>query len=160
MRRAAVAALIVAAGITRPAAAPAISGAEFTPDTTVRIDAAVFDSRGRFIDTLTAKDFTLSEDGVPQTLDAVRLVHPQSTPAPNADDLSESPAPDEQTAARRPGARLFALYLDEYHVSAAGADRIRSALSEFVDGLSPADLLAVMRPLESRSDDPNDFRSA
>jgi hypothetical protein len=47
--------------------------------------------------------------------------------------------------------RLFALFLDEYHVSSgANTDRVRDALLRFVDrDLTPRDLVVVMKPLDS-----------
>ena len=161
MRVLAAASLVALAGIQQPAAAPAA----FTPDTTVHIDASVSDARGRFLDALTIKDFVVTEDGIPQTLESVRLVRseraavapqPQSIDAasPTRQGTEAEAAPgsgesDERAAAKRPGARLFALYLDEYHVTADGAARIRPALTRFVDDLGPSDLLVVMKPLES-----------
>ena len=59
-----------------------------------------------------------------------------------------------RTNARRPvkdDARLFAIFLDEYHVGGgANTDRVREALLRFVDrDLTPRDLVAVMKPLDS-----------
>jgi VWFA-related protein len=149
MRAAAFAAtLLVFAALGRFAAAPPDSFT-FTPDTTVHIDAGVFDARGRFLDTLTEKDFVLAEDGVPQKLESVRLVRSRPEAAATAAPDPAPADPDERTAAKRANARLFALYLDEYHVSPEGAERIRPVLNQFVDGLAPADLLVVMKPLDS-----------
>ena len=60
-------------------------------------------------------------------------------------------AADERQAAVRDDARLFAIFLDEYHVtSGANTDRVREALLRFVDrDLTPRDLVAVMKPLDS-----------
>ena len=142
--RALCAALIAAIAGVQQAPAPA-----FTPDTVVRIDLAAFDARGRFVETLTAADFELREDGAPQAIDAVRLVRAGATAATSTS--SAGAADDEQAEARQPGARLFAIYLDEYHVSAGDATaRVREALTRFVDrDLGPRDLLVVMKPLDS-----------
>ena len=44
----------------------------------------------------------------------------------------------------------MAVFLDDYHVSAANSARVRAALLRFVDEyLAPRDLLVVMRPLDS-----------
>jgi VWFA-related protein len=58
---------------------------------------------------------------------------------------------DERQAALRDDARLFAIFLDEYHVgSGANSERVRAALTRFVDDdLSPRDLVVVMKPLDS-----------
>ena len=91
----------------------------------VTIDALVADARGRAIETLKASDFELREDGSPCELDDVRFVHDQ--------------------------ARLFAIYLDEYHVARGEAsERVRRALTDFIDrSLGADDLFVVMRPLDS-----------
>ena len=94
---------------------------------TVRIDVIASDARGRLLEGLTVADFDLRDDGVRQNLDAVRFVRPTD------DD-----------------GRLIAIYLDEYHVSAGATERVREAVSRLVERqLRPADLLAVMKPLDS-----------
>jgi VWFA-related protein len=92
----------------------------------VRIDAIAVDARGRLVDDLKPADFELREDGAPRSLDSAQFT-------------------------RLPGARRFAIFLDEYHVSkGASTDRVRESLMRFVDeSLGPHDLLAVMKPLDS-----------
>ena len=92
---------------------------------TVRIDAIAVDARGTAINTLTAGEFELREDGRLQVLD-------------DAQFLSHSP-------------RLVAIYRDESPIPAgADADRAREALTAFVDReLGPRDLIVVMKPLDS-----------
>ena len=47
-------------------------------------------------------------------------------------------------------ARLFAIYLDEYYVSAGRTQEVRDALHRFVDqDLHPDDLVTILRPLDS-----------
>ncbi len=119
-------------------------------DTLVRVDAFVADARGRAIDTLKAPDFELREDGVPQTIDAVRFVRADGRSMAGSDAAIASDA-DERREASRPGVRLFAIYLDEYHITpGATADRARDAVRRFIaDDLGPRDLLVVMKPLDS-----------
>ena len=94
------------------------------PDDLVRIDAFVADDRNRPLSGLTAADFELHEDGEPRTLEAARYVDS--------------------------GERLFAIYLDEYHVSRTGADAVRDRLTRFVEQeLRTGDRLVVMKPLDS-----------
>ncbi len=121
------------------------------PDTLVRVDAFVADARGRAIETLKPSDFDLREDGVPQTIEGMRFVRAagRSTgPVSAAPVISDA---DEQREASRPGVRLFAIYLDEYHITpGAAADRARAAIGRFItDELGPHDLLVVMKPLDS-----------
>lgn len=140
---------LVAAALALAASQPD-AAAVSSPDTLVRIDAFVVDARDRALNTLKASDFELREDGTLQTIEEVRLVRaegiaPAGEPAPPI--VSDA---DERREASRPGTRLCAIYLDEYHVSPAAADRVRDRLLQFVDhDLGPRDLLVVMRPLDS-----------
>jgi VWFA-related protein len=101
------------------------------------------------VDDLKAADFELREDGAMQTLQSVRLV--DNTGAHDTTPVAVRSADDERAAAKVPGARVFALFLDEYHVtSGANTDRAREALLRFVDReLTPRDLVVVMKPLDS-----------
>jgi VWFA-related protein len=141
----------VAFGVALAASLQAVGPAVPPPDTLVRIDAFVVDARGRTVDDLRASDFELREDGAPQTIDALRFVRAGArTPNDEAPHAIESDA-DERREASRAGVRLFAIFLDEYHVSpGAAADRARDALGRFIDtSLGPRDLLVVMKPLDS-----------
>ena len=93
------------------------------PDS-VRISTIVTDRQGQPVRGLTLKDFELREDGVVQTLVAVEP--------------------------RQPAPRRLAILLDEFHVDAADASRVRDAVSRFVnERLRPDDALVVLRPLDS-----------
>lgn len=95
------------------------------PVQTVRIDAIAEDVRGRLVADLKAADFEVREDGA-RPVDAVQL-------------------------RRAEGARLVALYLDEYHTSQeAVTSSLRERLARFIDRtLDPGDVLVVMKPLDS-----------
>ena len=83
-------------------------------------------------------------------LESLRLVRVPATGQPGPPATIQSAA-DEQNAARQEQTRLFAIFLDEYHV-AAGADseRVRATLTRFVDrDVSPGDLIVVLKPLDS-----------
>jgi VWFA-related protein len=93
----------------------------------VRIDVIPSDARGRILDTLKATDFDLRDDGVAQTIEGARFMR-----------------------AGEEDARFVAIFLDEYHVGRDETDRVRDALTRFVDrDLGPRDLLVVMKPLDS-----------
>src|SRR5712664_2830991 len=98
---------------TRPAPGDAAAGV-------VRIDVIATDARGRTVPTLTAADFELRDDGMPRPIDEVRFI--KVDPAAAAD---EGPPPEirsrayERAEAGRENTRLIAVYVDEYHVSAA-----------------------------------------
>lgn len=107
------------------------------------------DARGRVVADLRSEEVEIVQGGGPLAVETVRFI----TADGGAD---ESPAPirsraDEQAEAAREGARLFAIFLDEYHVSAgAGVERVREALVRFVEqDLGPRDLVVVVKPLDS-----------
>ncbi len=116
----------------------------------VRIDVIATDTRGRTVTDLKPAEFELRDEGAIQPLDSARFVtaaraDSTSTPAPIRSEF------DEREQASQDQARLFAIYLDEYHVSAgANAARARDALTRFVETeLRPDDLVAIMKPLDS-----------
>jgi VWFA-related protein len=128
--------------------------AESTPHArVVRVDVIASDARGRTVENLKPADFEVTENGVPQTLDAVRFTKIDSASAPGANtELAPIRSEfDEQEQAGVDGTRLVAILLDEYHVSAgASTERVRETLMRFVDrDLGPRDLVAVMKPLDS-----------
>jgi VWFA-related protein len=91
----------------------------------VRLDAIVTDAAGRRVLTLLAADFAVTVNGVPQPLSGLEVRTP-------------------------PRPRVFALYLDEYHVSPGPASaRVREAVSRFVETqLRSTDRVAVVKPLQ------------
>jgi VWFA-related protein len=122
----------------------------------ITIDAVVTDARGRAVEDLKPSDFEVREDTTVLPLESVRLVRPRVAEQPGVALADRPPAEiltaaDERLAASRDEARLFAIFLDDYHVdSGANADRVRTAMLDFVDhDIAPHDLLAVVRPLDS-----------
>ena len=102
---------------------PGTSGTSGTPDV-IRVDVIARDPQGRPVETLTAADFALREDGMPQTLTGVELV--------------------------RGKPRLIGIYLDEYYVGAPKTAAVRAALHRLVDtGLAAGDQVVILRPLDS-----------
>ncbi len=115
-------ALAAAAAIQAPSPAP---DARRPPDVVV-IDVIATNARGQAVETLKASDFVLREDGDVQAIQDVRFVKVDGN------------------------ARLFAIYLDDYYVSAARTQEVRDALHRFVDqDLRPGDLVTILRPLDS-----------
>jgi VWFA-related protein len=115
----------------------------------IRIDAVVTDRTQSPILDLRAGDFELLENGVAQKIESVELrTRRRSTAANDASPIRS--AGDETRAARQPGTHAFALFLDEFHVSpGATSERVRSALSAFIDQLQPGDLALAIKPLDS-----------
>ncbi len=96
------------------------------PPDAVVIDVIATNARGQAVETLKASDFVLREDGEVQAIQDVRFVKADGN------------------------ARLFAIYLDDYYVSAARTQEVRDALHRFVDqDLRPDDLVTILRPLDS-----------
>jgi VWFA-related protein len=95
----------------------------------VRIDAIAVDARGRAVRDLTAEDFEVAENGANRRVEDVRFVAPAASNE----------------------ARLFAVYLDEYHVSPGPAvARARAMLQRLVDEeIGPRDLIAFVKPLDA-----------
>ena len=117
---------LVAAVATQAVSSPAPVNRSASSDV-VRIDVIATDARGRAVENLKAADFELREDGAVQALDEVRFVKAGG---------------DEP--------RLFAVYLDDYYVSASSTARVRDALHRFVDrDLGANDLVTILRPLDS-----------
>ncbi len=126
------------------------------PASVVQLDVVVHDARGRVIDSLTSERFRVGEPGDGLTVLSSRFV-PSGSVGPAGGIPSRSMSitniDDERTAARQPGARVFAFYLDEYHVSPAAAVQVREMVSAFVrDRTRPDDLLLVVKPLDSLLD--------
>ena len=57
---------------------------------------------------------------------------------------------DEEAEAARDDVRLFAIFLDDYHVRRGASISVRKQLATFVqNNLGPSDMIGVMYPLES-----------
>jgi VWFA-related protein len=118
------------------------------PVRAVHIDAIVTDLHGRPILNLRPADFEIFENGVQQKIDGVEL---KSRSSALASTERIDSAIEEERAAREPGTRLIALYLDEFHVSAgASSEYLRQTVLRFLDEqLRPGDLFIVMKPLDN-----------
>jgi VWFA-related protein len=114
----------------------------------IRIDAVVTDAKGRPILDLRPSDFEILENGSTRPIGAVEL---RTLPRAGAAATPIETEGDEERAAREKGTRVFAFFLDEFHVSpGASTDRVRDALRRFVDEkLRPQDLAVALRPLDS-----------
>jgi len=117
---------------------------------------SVKDKNGKPVEGLTAKDFTVTEDGVPQTIkffEFQRFDDPGAAPPP-PDHHVVTPLPKyprAQIAVEPPGniryrdRRLLALYFDMSAMPAADQLRALAAAEKFVrTQMSPADLIAIL----------------
>jgi VWFA-related protein len=129
----------------------------------------VKDKEGKPIEGLTAKDFTITEDGMPQDIAFVEYQRLQSTPVEVVDSAAQAQAPEPITTrpAQTPAApapaiqtqittppqggikyqdkRLIVMYFDGS--SMGGADGLRAYVNarKYIDTqMSPSDLIAIM----------------
>src|SRR5439155_19351170 len=97
------------------------------PTHLVHIDVFATDARGRSVEDLKSSDFELREEGSLQLLERAQFVRAVGSAA--APIVVRTTA-DERDAAMRPDTRLYAIFLDEYHVSSGpSTDRVRQALA-------------------------------
>lgn len=116
----------------------------------VRVDVSVFNSAGAPITDLRPSDFALTEDDVPQRIDTVQFVELNGQADAGSNESLEIRSPEHAAVeAAKDDVRLFALFLDDYHVDKAPSIvlPLRRALETFVNQLGPRDLVAVMDPL-------------
>jgi VWFA-related protein len=121
------------------------------PTPPVRIDAVATDRAGRLVDTLRAEDFEIVENGVSRDVSGVQFVKADGALEPGEIAPSIASAADEQLQAARDGTRLFAIFLDEFHVTPGdGAARARAVLADLVQRVfGPRDLILIAKPLDS-----------
>src|SRR5436190_8804595 len=120
----------------------------------VRVDVIVSDKQGNPVDNLQEGDFEINEDGKPQKIDTFKLVKldggtleaSQHTPRAIRTDF------DEEAEAARDDVRLFAIFLDDYHVRRGSSLVVRAPLARFLERqLGPTDMVGLMYPLETTS---------
>ena len=120
-----------------------------TGTASVRVDVTVVDRKGNPITDLTRDDFEVREDGVPQAVDTIKMIHATGE-APD-DDVSLPIRSPEHAAveAARDDIRVFVIFWDEYHIGQmVPAIRGREALTDFVQtAFGPTDLVALMDQL-------------
>ena len=118
----------------------------------VRVDVIVSDKSGKPVLDLAPEDFTVTEDGTPQTIESFKLIRVDET------SYTTVPRPirsgfDEESEAQREDVRLFAIFLDDYHVRRGASMYVREPLIKFLQTqISPSDLVAIMYPLTPLSD--------
>ena len=132
-----------------PVAQSPLAAASLATQRSITIDVSVTDARGRPVADLKPGDFDLREGALPLPLESARLVSIAGAPQAETPADIRSDA-DERSAAGADDARLFAIFLDEYHVGSAESVRVRDTLTRFIDrDVTPRDLVVVMKPLDS-----------
>src|SRR5262249_22411537 len=119
--------------------------------TLVQVDAIVTDDSGRPVIDLAAADFDVLDDGRAVPIQRVRFL------GAAAYDGDTTLAPirtheDEEREASRDDVRVYAIFLDDYHVQRLSELRVVDPLIAFVQQLPPTDLVAIYYPLDSMTD--------
>ena len=94
----------------------------------VRVDVVVTDKQGRPVPDLSATDFALSEDGVPQTInsfESVSVAEADETP-PERPCASTTVGPEPRRV------RTFVVVFDDMHLTPNQAFRAKAAVAEFL----------------------------
>ena len=118
----------------------------------VRVDVIVTDRKGQPITDLKPEEVEVFEDGDRQEIESFKLFR--------VDEISETTPVrpirslfDEESEAQRPDVRLFAFFLDDYHVRRGNAMRARIDIADFVRrSIAPQDMVGIMYPLTPTSD--------
>ncbi|MGB0082561.1 MAG: VWA domain-containing protein [Terracidiphilus sp.] len=119
----------------------------------------VKDKQGKFVHGLTAKDFVLTEDGVPQTIkycehqDLSETAKPLPPMDPSTENVTvynrlarESIAPESMDNERYKNRRLLSLYFDMSALPPADQMRALDAAQKFVrTQMTTADMVSIMR---------------
>jgi VWFA-related protein len=120
----------------------------------VRVDVTVT-ARDEPVADLTLEDFELTEDGIPQTVETIKFIKVDGTRTSNLDEPLEIRSKEHALLeAAREDVRLFAIFLDDYHISKRPEITmpLRDVLTKFVNGFGPNDLVVVMDPLTTLYD--------
>jgi VWFA-related protein len=115
----------------------------------VHIDAVAVDARGQSVPDLKAEEFELNEGATTLSIESVRFVKiPRPAPREVAGGAIQSTEGRQVSAPA--GGRLFAIFLDEFHVDPAATAAVREAMTNFVEEeIGPGDRAIVVRPLDS-----------
>ena len=115
----------------------------------VRVDVSVLDGRGRPVPNLTAADFSLTDDGVPQAIQTFRMLKMHGAAGPDDDlTLTIEPRRGRDHELARDDVRLFLVFWDEFHIAPDPEGKLlRDDLVRFIrDGFGATDLVAIMDP--------------
>jgi VWFA-related protein len=117
----------------------------------VRVDVIVSDKNGTTVADLKQSDFEVVEDGKPQSVETFKLIKLDggAVPTPDGPPREIRTDDDEQAEAAKDDVRLFAIFLDDYHVRRGASMVAGNPISRFVENqLGPSDMIGVMRPLD------------
>jgi VWFA-related protein len=112
----------------------------------VSVDAIVLDKSGKPVTDLTADDFEIKESNKVQKIETFKFVRSDDEgPPPNTREILS--IADQQRETANEQNRLFAIYLDDYHVRRSNSYRVHDSLGRFLNQLGPRDLVVVVYPL-------------
>ena len=117
----------------------------------VRVDVYPVTADGQAVAELTADDFEVREDGVPQAVVALEHVVPDRADAP----VAAASSPPGTASVLTPGerARIVVVFLDTYHSDTVAVRAAHSSLVGLLEAaLAPDDVIAVMTPEISARD--------
>jgi VWFA-related protein len=115
---------------------------------TVRVDVIVSDKKGEPVTDLKLEDFEITEDGKPQKPETFRLIKIDTVTQPSYTQRGIRTRNDEETAASDENSRIFAFFLDDYHVTRDSSMFMKKPVTDFIaNQLAPGDLATVMYPL-------------
>lgn len=116
----------------------------------VRVDVTATGRNDAPVPDLTASDFEVTEDGIPQRIEQLQFVKLDGErPAGDERSLQIRNQDQAEAEAARDDVRVFAIFLDDYHIDKSPGITIplRKALSTLVGRFWPTDLVAIMDPL-------------
>jgi VWFA-related protein len=143
--------LLASLSLTVLAQTPAPAQPTFRAAVThVTTDVIPRDGKGRFINDLTKENFTVLEDGVPQTIESFALVHGGRTfnsiaaPPPAAPEGIVLPTAPRRQVGETSG-RVLLIFVDDLHFEPEMTPHVRRLLQDIVDNLMhDGDLVAVV----------------
>ena len=121
----------------------------------VRVDVTVTQRGDEAVADLTIDEFEITEDDVPQTVETLKFIKVDGTRTSNLDEPLEIRSKEHALLeAAREDVRLFAIFLDDYHISKRPDITLplRDVLTKFINQLGPNDLVALMDPLTTLYD--------
>src|SRR5262245_30141638 len=115
----------------------------------VRVDVTVLDHKGDPVTDLTKDDFEVREDGLPQTVETLKLIEANGAAPDDDTSLPIRSRSHAAVEAARDDIRVFVIFWDEYHIGQlVAAMRAREALNQFVQtAFGPTDPVALMDQL-------------
>ena len=121
----------------------------------VRVDVTVSQRGDEPVTDLKIDDFEITEDDVPQPVETLKFVNVDGTRQSDLNEPLEIRSKEHALLeAAREDVRLFAIFLDDYHISKRPEITLplRDALTKFINQLGPNDLVALMEPLTTLYD--------